>query len=82
MTKTENRKVLWKLMGSTIYGKTRENLRNRIYVKLVSNEKDYLKCTPKPSCMPQKTFENNLVVIRKSKIELSFVNPHTMECAY
>ena len=69
-------------MGSTIYGKARENLRNRIYVKLVSNEKDYLKCTPKLSCMLQKTFENNLIAIRKSKIELSFVNLHTMECAY
>ena len=69
-------------MGSTIYGKTRENLRNRIYVKLVSNEKDYLKCTPKLSCMLQKTFENNLIAIRKSKIELSFVNLHIMECAY
>ena len=69
-------------MGSTIYGKARENLRNRIYVKLVSNEKDYLKCTPKLSCMLQKTFENNLIAIRKSKIELSFVNLHTMECAH
>ena len=29
-----------------------ENLRNRINVKLVSNEKYYLKCTSKPSYMP------------------------------
>ena len=28
-----------------------ENLRSRIDVKLVNNEKDYLKCTSKPSYM-------------------------------
>ena len=46
-----------------------ENLRNKIDVKLI-NEKDYLKCTSKPSYMSQKIFDNNLVAIRKSKLAL------------
>ena len=32
-------------MNNAIYGKTTKNLINRIDVKLVNNEKDYLKCT-------------------------------------
>ena len=51
------------------------NLRNRIDVKLVNNEKDYLKCTSKPSYMSHKIFDNNLVAIRKSKVSLKLNKP-------
>ena len=60
-------------MNNAIYGKTMENLRNRIDVKLVNNEKDYLKCISKPSYMPRKIFENNLVAIRKNKLALKLI---------
>ena len=51
-------------MNNAVYGKTMENLRNRINVKLVSNKKDYLKWTSKPSYMSHKIFDNDLVAIR------------------
>ena len=54
-------------MNKNLYGKTTENLRKRIHIKLVRNEKDYLKWKSKPSYMSQKTFDNNLVLIRKNK---------------
>ena len=56
-------KALYELLNYAIYRKTMENIRNRIDVKLVNNEKDYLKCISKPSYMSHKTFDNTLVAI-------------------
>ena len=71
--------TLFKLMNHSTYGKTMENVRNRIEVKLVNNEKDYLVCTPKPSHMSHKIFDNNLAAIRKTD---TLTNQHTLKCAY
>ena len=45
----KNKKALYKLRKTSVYGKTMENLRNRIDVKLVTNKNDYLKWTSKTS---------------------------------
>ena len=52
-----------------------ENLRNRVDVKLVSNKKDYLKCTPKPRYMSHKIFDNDLVAIHENKVTLTLNKP-------
>ena len=62
-------------MNNAIYGKTKENLWNRINVKLVNNEKEYLKCPSKPSYMLHKIIDNNLVEIRKRKLALKHSKP-------
>ena len=62
-------------MNNAVYGKTMENLRNRIDVKLVSNKKDYLKWTSKPSYMSHKIFNNDLVAIHKNQAIL-MLNKH------
>ena len=62
-------------MNNAIYGKTIENVRNRIDVKLVNNEKDYSKCTSKPSYMSHKIFHNYLAAIHKSKVALMINKP-------
>ena len=52
-----------------------ESLRNKINVKLVNNKKDYLKYTSKRTYMSHKIFDNNLVVIRESKLALKLNKP-------
>ena len=52
-----------------------ENLRNTIDIKPVSNKKDYLKWTSKPSYVSYKIFDNDLVAIRKNKVTLPLNKP-------
>ena len=47
-------KALYRLMNNDVYGKTMENVRSRINVKLVSNKKYYFKLTSKPNYMSRK----------------------------
>ena len=44
-------KSLYKLIKNPVYGKTMDKLKNRIEVRLVNNQKIYLKWTSKPSFM-------------------------------
>ena len=70
-------KALYKVKENAVYGKTMENLRNNIDVRLASSKKDCLKWTSKPRYMSQKIFDNNLVAILKRK-----VNHYMLGCAY
>ena len=76
-------KALYKLMNNALYGKTMENLRNKIDVKLVSNKKDYLKWASKPNFMSDKILDNDLVTMCKTKLNVKcLTNLHTVECVF
>ena len=68
-------KALYKLVNNAVSGKTIKNLRDRADVKFLSNEKDYLKQTLKPSYMSQKVFDNDLFLMRKSEVKLTLNKP-------
>ena len=68
-------KALNKLIKNAAYVKTIENLRCRIDLKFVSNKRDYLKLTSKPSYISQKIFDNDLVAIPKNKVTLTLNKP-------
>ena len=60
-------KYFLKLMINSVFGKTMENLRKRISVKRVVNEKDYLKHTSKPTFISTKIFDKNYATIYEIK---------------
>ena len=52
-----------------------ENLRKRINVRLVNNEKDFLKYTSKPTHITHKIFDKNYAAIREIKPVLTLKKP-------
>ena len=61
-------KDFFKLMNNSVFGKTMENLRKRSNVKLVTDEKQLLKLSSKPTFVSSKIFNDNLVAVN-SKLE-------------
>ena len=68
-------KAFYKLTSNAIYGKIMEKQRIKVDGRLVKNEKDYLKWTPKPSYVAQKIFDNDLVAIQNIKTTLILNKP-------
>ena len=59
-------------MINSVYGKTMENLRKRINVRLVNNQKDFLKYTSRPTYIGYKTFGKDYAAIHEIKPVLIF----------
>ena len=71
----EFEKDFFKLMINSVFGKTMENLRKRICVKLINNAKDYVKCVSRPSFVSQKIFSKNFVAVHRIKPVLTLNKP-------
>ena len=68
-------KDFFKLMINSVYGKTMENLQKRINVRLVNNEKDFLKYTSRPTHITHKIFGKNYAAIHEIKPVLTLNKP-------
>ena len=73
-------KNLFKLLNNAVYGKTMENIRKRIKIRIVKNEKDIFKYISKPTYDSHKTFDKNIVGIHEKKIWLTLSKPIYVEC--
>ena len=60
-------KYFLKLMINSVYGKTMENLRKRMNVRLVNNERDFLKYTSRPANITHKSFDKDYAAIHEIK---------------
>ena len=72
-------KDFFKSMNNSVFGKTMENLRKRISVKLINNSKDYVRCVSKPNFISQKIFSKYFVAIHQIKPILILNKPIYME---
>ena len=68
-------KDFFKLMNNSVFGKTMENIRKRVDVRLVTDEKRLLKYCSKPTYVSSKIFNENLVAVHKIKETLTLNRP-------
>ena len=70
-------KDFFKLMNNSVFGKTMENIRKRVDVRLVTDEKKISKYTrtSKPTYVSSKIFNDNLVAVHKIKETLTLNRP-------
>ena len=65
----------FKLMNNSVFGKTIENVRNRIDVKLVTSQKQAEKYINRPNYAGRTTFSDNLVAIHMAKTGIYMNKP-------
>ena len=73
--KNEFEKDFFKLMNNSVFGKTMENIRNRVDIKLVTDKKKAEKLSAKPNFKHCNIFSKDLIAIHMKKISLKFDKP-------
>ena len=72
-------KKFFRLMINSVYRKEMENIRKRINVRLVNNEKDFLKYTSKPTYISNKIFRKDYTAIHEIKQFLYLTNQFMLD---
>ena len=73
--KNDFKKEFFKLMNNSVFGKTMENIRNRVNIKLVNSEEKFKKLVAKPNYESNKRFDENLVAVHMKKTSLTMNKP-------
>ena len=71
----EFKKEFFKLMNNSVFGKTMENIRNRVDIKLVTDKIKAEKLAAQPNFKHCNIFGDNLVSIHMKRTELKFDKP-------
>ena len=75
LAKNNFEKDFFKLMNNSVFGKTMENIRNRVNVKLVDSGEQFKKLAAKPNYNSRKIFNENLVSVHMKKTSLTMNKP-------
>ena len=73
--KNDFEKEFFKLMNNSVFGKTMENLRKRVDIRLVTNEKDAKKLISKANYNRRTIFSENLMAIHMNKTHIEYNKP-------
>ena len=68
-------KDFFKLLNNSVFGKTMANIRKRVDVRLVTNQKKLSKLVSKPTYVNSKIFNEDLVAVHKIKETLTLDRP-------
>ena len=75
MLKIHSKRTFFKLMNDSVFGRTMLNLRKRVDVRLVTDERKPDKLTSKPTYVSSKIFNENIMAVRKVKEALTLNSP-------
>ena len=68
-------KDFFKLMNNSVFGKTMENIRNRVDIKLITNEKEAKKLISKPNFDHRTIFTENLIAVHMKRTKVYYNKP-------
>ena len=73
--KNDFEKDFFKLMNNSVFGKTMENIRNRVDIRLVNDRRKAEKLSAKPNFKHLTIFDENLVAVHMKRTKLKFNKP-------
>ena len=68
-------KSLFQLLNNAGYGKTMENMRKRIKIRITKTQKDFLEYASRPTYISHNIFGKRLVAINEKKEQLTLNKP-------
>ena len=74
-SKNDFEKDFFKLMNNSVFGKTMENIRNRVDIRLVNEEKQAKKLVSKPTFERRKIFCKDLAAVHMKRTKIMFDKP-------
>ncbi|XP_065645649.1 uncharacterized protein LOC136076111 [Hydra vulgaris] len=71
----ELEKEFFKLMNNSVFGKTMENIENRVDVRLVTNRDEAVKLASRPNYESRTIFDKNLIATHMKRTKLMYNKP-------
>ena len=72
-------KEFFKLMINSVYGKTMQNMRKRTKIRTVTNQRDCIKYSSRPTFINSIIYGTNLIPINEKKFKIKFNKPIYLE---